>query len=373
MPIYNTVGLYRRMEAAKGSRRQRPICLDAAFFRRCRVRKIVAFYPYQNGGTSYIRTMQKMIEEQYEVIPFDEQLDEKCDFLLLRTIYLNWIEDFLNENHIRLLEKAKRYGVRIVWVFHNRAPHDAEKRVLCAQKLKFLIKKSDCIILHSKSSIQYLREYTTKLKESKVVYIEHPNYIGDYGSLSCNRFHKEKEDFVFAIYGNIRPYKNLEILIEAFKRLDAKYNCYLLIAGRCVDKEYLQRLRGMVKDETRISIQSKYILDVEMQAYVDYADILALPYDYTSSMNSGAMILAFSSAKTVIVPDISMSEDFPEELIYQYHYDDEEMHVEQLYTKMMEAYLTGREKNEEKGKVLQALMKEKYSKEMVKQKLIRLL
>lgn len=349
------------------------MCLDAVFLGD-KVRKIVAFYPYQNGGTSYIRTMQKIIEEQYEVIPFDEQLDEKCDFLLLRTIYLNWIEDILNENHMRLLEKAKRYGVRIVWVFHNRVSHDAEKQVLCIPRLKFLIEKADYIILHSKSSIQYLKEYMPRIKESKAVYIEHPNYIGDYGSLSCNRFHKEKENFVFAIYGMIRPYKNLEILIEAFKRLgEQQDSCRLFIAGRCVDKGYLQSLKSMIKDETRISIQPKYVSDVEMQAYLNYADVLVLPYDYTSSMNSGAMILAFSCAKTVIVPDISMAEDFSEELIYKYHYDDEEMHVEQLYKKMLEACLAGREKNEEKGKVLQDLMKEKYSKEIVKQKLLRLL
>ena len=90
-------------------------------------------------------------------------------------------------------------------------------------------------------------------------------------------------------------------------------------------------------------------------------------------MNSGAMLMAFSYAKTVIIPNICMAEDFPDELIYKYNYDSEESHVEQLYQKMKEAYLTGKHKNIQKGKELQAIVEVSYSKDAVKQKLLSLL
>ena len=44
----------------------------------------------------------------------------------IKCIYLNWIENTLDELDRQLLKKAKKMRVKIIWVFHNRLPHDTK-------------------------------------------------------------------------------------------------------------------------------------------------------------------------------------------------------------------------------------------------------
>lgn len=338
------------------------------------MRKIVAFYPFQKRGVSYIYNMQSMIESKYEVIDYRLLKKFHIDLLTVRTIYLNWIENDLEEDDIKLLKEAKRHRVKIIWVFHNKASHDAELRQKSIENIKFLTQVSDKIILHSKTSVNILKEYNSNINLKKTVYVEHPEFIGQYGTLKCknNMMLKEETGFVFGLYGNIRPYKNIEILINAFLRLDDNYKCRLVITGSCTDKEYLDKLFRLKGNDERIVIHTHFIEDMEMQTYLDYADVLVLPYSYASSMNSGAMLMAFSYQKTVIVPDICMAEDFPEDLIYKYHYENEQEHIEVLYHKVEEVYNAGRQEIAMKGKKLFDIVKKDYNRDCVKEKLLRL-
>lgn len=334
----------------------------------------VAFYPYINNRVYYISTMLGFIEKEYRVIDYKELKNGLYSLKNVRTIYLNWIEDALDNSDCELLRAAKRRRINIIWVFHNRISHDVKNYQLAIANIQFLIKVSTKIIIHSKSSIKFLREYSSNINSKKVFFIPIPNHSGDYFSLGdeIKKIRVEKDEFVFAMYGLIRPYKNIELLIEAFKRISEGYKCRLLIVGGAKNEEYFNKLENSSKGFENIIIRNYHINSLEMAAFLEKADVLVLPYDDVSSMNSGVMIMAFSYKKTVIVPDICMADDFDDSLFYKYHYDSEKDHVEKLYCKMKEACLAGKIINAEKGKALYEEVRSKNSKENVCRELLKL-
>ena len=344
---------------------------DSIYKMRKQERNIVAFYPYSLCQTSYIHTMQGFLESKYEVIDYFDLLDGFYDLREIRSIYLNWPENMIKDNDIRLIKKAKLCGVRIVWVYHNKIPHDSDKTDMVVRNTKFLIKISNIIIIHSRQSVEVLKQFEPKFKLDKVKYLGHPEFAGDYfGYMQTDKLQKHNDHFLFAFYSQIRPYKNIEILINAFNRLDKSYECELVIVGQSSSEEYFNSLKAISMDNDRITLISHYINSLEMAAYLERADILVLPYSYKSAMNSGTMIMAFSYKRTVIVPDICMANDYDESLIYKYTYGDEENHIHELQKKMEAAYKDGKEQCWGKGEKLYNIVVHDNAKDKVKKELI---
>lgn len=334
-------------------------------------RNIVAFFPYSLCQTSYIYTMQGFLETQYKVIDYSDLLDEVYDLWEIKSIYLNWSENVFKDKDIRLIKKAKSCGVKIVWVYHNIIPHDSDETDMAIRNTRFFIKISDVIIIHSHQSIEILKQFDPKLKYEKVKFLAHPEFVGDYfGYAQSDEAPRHKDRFRFAFYSQIRPYKNIEILINAFNRLDKSYECELVIVGQAPSKEYFNLLKEMSQNNDKITLTARYINSLEMAAYLEQANILVLPYSYKSAMNSGTMIMAFSYKRTVIIPDICMANEYDDSLIYKYTYGDEENHIHELHKKMEKAYKDGKERCREKGEKLYNIVTQDNAKNKVKEELI---
>lgn len=334
-------------------------------------RNIVAFYPYSLCQTSYIYTMQGFLESKYKVIDYFDLLNGVYDLWEIRSIYLNWPENMVKDKDIRLIKKAKCYGVKIVWVYHNKIPHDSDITDMVTRNTRFLIKISDVIIIHSRQSVEILKQFEPKLKYEKVRFLAHPEFVGDYfGYAHPDKTPGNKDCFLFAFYSLIRPYKNIEILINAFNRLNKSYDCRLVIAGYSPSEEYFSSLKEIAQNNDKVTLCSQYINSLEMAVYLEQADILVLPYSYKSAMNSGTMIMAFSYKRTVIVPDICMANDYDDSLIYKYTYGDEENHIQELHKKMEMAYKDGKERCREKGEKLYNIVTQDNAKNKVKEELI---
>ncbi len=336
-------------------------------------RNIVAFYPYSLCQTSYIYTMQGLLESKYKVIDYFDLLDGLYDLCEIRSIYLNWPETIMKDRDIRLIKRAKFYGVRIVWVYHNRVPHDSFTIDMAVENTRFLIKMSDTIIIHSRQSIEVLKQFEPKFRLEKVRFLEHPEFAGDYFEyMQTDEMSKYKDRFLFAFYSQIRPYKNIEVLINAFSRLDKSYDCELIIMGQAPSDQYFNSLQEIAQNNDRITLRAHYINSLEMAAYLKRADILVLPYSYESVINSGTMIMAFSYKRTVIIPDICMANDYDDSLIYKYNYRDEENHIQELHKKMENAYKDGKQICREKGEKLYNIVMRDNAKNKVKEDLIRI-
>lgn len=336
---------------------------------------VIAYYPYSYNTYFYHGLIQKMISEKYYVIDYYDIKKNIFQLNDIDAIYLNWIEDSMDTYDRTLISKAVQAGVKIFWVFHNRVSHERYKESECAANISFLLEYVTDIIILSRSSIKYLYEYISQLELKKIHYLPHPEYIGNYGSLENTKLKKAlmHSRFVFGCIGILRPDKNLELVIKAFKEFPYRQESKLLIAGRLNREDYLEVLEKFIDSDENIILLPEHIPDYMMNFYVESVDVLVLPHDVKTSMNSGVMLLAFSNKRTIIVSDICMTTEFNDALFYHYSYTDDEDHILKLAAQMEKAYKDGRKTVRKLGESLYKDILNNNSKEKVKNELYKIL
>lgn len=313
----------------------------------------------------FISNLFDILSDQYDIVGIEQVSNDISKIRKVKAIILNWTESFLSNSIRRNLILYKIMGVKICWVFHNRIPHDsANKNEI--KNMKWLADFSDYIIVLSKASKEYLPHVKRNVKKS--IYIPHINYIDKY-PIYKRDIRKEnniaEDEFMFSFIGALRPYKNIEIVIQAFKELSLK-NARLLIAGGEGRKNYISKLQKLCNGERNIILDAGFISNGEMEVYLRASDVLTLPYNKVSSMNSGAMIMAFSYGRTVIVSEIAMAKDLKEEkFLFVYDYADETENLKRMKDKMLEAYQIGQEGIRMMGEKAYLYVKENNSKEKV--------
>lgn len=121
---------------------------------------------------------------------------------------------------------------------------------------------------------------------------------------------------VVLFFGNIAPYKGVELLVEAFAELSAGSSDYrLIIAGRPKDClpywEQVQQLIRQFKLHPFIIERIQYVPDEDTEIYFKAADVLVLPY--THIFQSGVLFLGYNFGLPVIASDVgSLREDIEE-------------------------------------------------------------
>lgn len=102
-------------------------------------------------------------------------------------------------------------------------------------------------------------------------------------------------------FGLIREYKGLDLLIEAFSRLDSRYR--LIIAGEPYGSfDRYQKLIEACPDPSRIHVFPRYISDSEVRNYFSATDVAVLPY--RSATQSGISAVADNFEVPMIVTDV---------------------------------------------------------------------
>lgn len=301
------------------------------------------------GLNAYIENMKKCWGELYRVVSPSGAEDNICMLLNTKAIVLNWIEYDLSRNKMRRLIWYKTLGIKIIWVFHNRIPHDSSENAReidkIRKKMAFIAKISDVIILHSHSSLRYLKEYT--VNGDKAFYIPHVDYMRQV-QWARDLQRGNQDDFRFVFQGTISPYKNIELLVKVFQDLNLS-NCQLHIIGRPCSAEYAEKI-SRLSAGSEIYLKLECISDYAVGQEIQKGDVMVLPYDLRSSMNSGAMIAAFSNKRTVIVSANAMAQDLiDEDFLYVYDYLNQSDHYHRLKAAMKQAYENGMAVNREKG------------------------
>ena len=269
---------------------------------------------------------------------------KRCPWRLafLKAVNLNWYDDINEANHIKarliLLKKIcmisffKLFHVRIIYTLHNRIAHDGKSPVENMILKKFLMRRADTIALLSKKSRDYaVSVIGRKYKKGLFFYVGHPSYENHY----CTDQEKHA-GMVFLYYGMVRPYKNVELLLSAWKiagLTDAK----LIIAGKPVSEDYKNEIERIVQDVPNVELKLKYIENEQLDQMISGADIIVSPLDKKSSMNSGTLIKAMCMKKTIIIPDIEMTYDYDLENMFAYDYSGREEHLNVLSSKIKEA------------------------------------
>lgn len=181
------------------------------------------------------------------------------------------------------LLRLKIQNAPVVLTVHNLKPHESGNRLEDA-----LMARLDVLVV----SRTYLNEDPASDLTAGVVILH-----GRYPVLELDHSKKKSTDLLF--FGQLRPYKGIERLIDAFKALPG-VDRSLMICGIPEDRIYASSLEERASGDPRVKLMFDYLPDAELHHLISAASVVVLPYHYM--YNSGAALLALGHGARVLVP-----------------------------------------------------------------------
>lgn len=257
-------------------------------------------------------------------------------------VWLNWYENLplktipffkILLKKIFLLISLKIKKKKIITVFHNKKPHESKFPKINNWFFRFLLNKSNVIVILNEDSRKIVKDYIQK-KKINIVKISHPSY-------SCfPKINKniELNKFSILFFGNLRPYKNIELIIKLAEEFSYMN---FIIAGNPITKEYEEKILKLTKGLKNIELHLGFISDNMLDKLIEKSTILVLPYNLSSSLNSGVLYFALSKKINVIIPLIGSISDIKNKddiYTYLYNQESEKDHYLNLKNAVLEAY-----------------------------------
>jgi glycosyltransferase involved in cell wall biosynthesis len=212
---------------------------------------------------------------------------------------------------------AKAVQVKLVWTIHNLGSHEKQHPRFERFCHRQLVALCDKIIVHSQyAQKKVMAEYRIVSQNHSIHVIPHGNYIDIYP----NTFSRENarrelgilhDQQVFLYFGQIRSYKGIPELLEAFSQLNAP-RAFLMIAGRPYDVDLCDRLNDMIKGKENVRASLEFVPDERIQVYMNAADAIVLPFQ--DIFTSGSLLLAMSFGKAIILPALDSLDELIDDL-----------------------------------------------------------
>lgn len=312
----------------------------------------IIFNPQVNEENQYIQlTVKELRAKGYRIHALNDIFSGVKHFKSIKLVHLNWFENVDDRGFLVALRSFFRKmfvltvirvsGKPLVWTMHNRAPHEKRLAFFSRMIIRFLIRWSHRIIIHSHQSADILTGFGTGISK-KIIYLPHPNFIGSYGRVAIG-VERNNTALYLLFIGMVKPYKNVELLIDIVQRFGKQVQ--LTIAGKVLNPSYQQQIEKQVALAGNVTLLPHFIPDNDIPRLIASADALVLPYDITSSLNSGTAILAFSYEKTVICPEIGTIVDLGKQRddVFYYRYRTAAEHQTALHNQIMRALLLKQE------------------------------
>lgn len=307
--------------------------------------KKIVFEPVDGSANEYVGIILGQLKKNnFHVYSLHQMFSSLKIFRAVGLIHLNWYENVGSEIDFikKLLNLLLFFLTRkqIVWTMHNKTPHDKGKSIFQRILMYILARGASTIVIHSRLSEEVLITKYTFLRKTKqkIKYVPHPNYSDVYGEMIKSPCLEQQTDKLRLLFvGAVKPYKNIELLIsvaEEFSESDLE----IRIVGRTYSEAYHERLKESIRKTNSVKLIHKFIPNDEIPQYLAEVDLLILPYDISSSLNSGTAILAFSYGKSVICPKIGTTLDLKaKDKVLLYSYDTPNEHFLVLKQKVKEA------------------------------------
>lgn len=192
----------------------------------------------------------------------------------------------------------KRKNYTIVLTQHNFFEHGKDK--ISKLRLSTFNKADKIITLSSFTRNEFPQEFHQKIRV-----IKHGNvYEKEIDKYSIPQVEKNKGVITFLFIGLIRPYKGIELLIEAVKSLPENFHnrVELKIVGKAHNIDYLNKLLKLKEGLSNIQIVNKFLGYNEMVPLIQESDIGVLPY--LTATQSGVPYLFAGLLKPLIVTNV---------------------------------------------------------------------
>lgn len=208
---------------------------------------------------------------------------------------------------VAALDAFRMAGGGIVWTVHNVLPHDTDYPALDRAIRKAVVARAEVIHVLSAGTVEAAAS-TYEIPDEKVLHVPHPAYLGAYPDTTSEadarrHYHLGPDDLVYGFVGNIRPYKGLDDLLDAFEAVSATPRSdgrrrRLLIAGMPTPDPEVADALERAKRNADVVVDARRLPADDLALALRASDVVVLPY--RQSLSSGALLLALSFARPVI-------------------------------------------------------------------------
>lgn len=260
-----------------------------------RLRVVQSFRFGREQSNPYLAQLVRSLPESIECVEFSWRrvLVERYDVL-----HVHWPEWMIRRRSrwktagriilmVLMLTRIALSRKTVVRTVHNDAAHEPG-HPLEAVVLEWLDRLTGAAILLNPASPGFRDVPSTVILH------------GDYREWFASYPLAEPEAGRLVNFGLIRPYKGVERLIEAFAQIGDR-EVSLRIVGRPSTTELGETIRRMSERDARVHIHLAYVDDRQLALEVSSAELIVLPY--AAMHNSGAVILALSLGRPVLVPE----------------------------------------------------------------------
>ena len=236
----------------------------------------------------------------------------KAAFVLLlngtRIVHIQWMMD--RRADLRFIYLLRLLRFKIVYTVHNLLPHDEhtpENRAFFERVYRI----PDRLIVHSENNRKEMLELFT-VDPGKITMIPHGcqsvlfEHVPARPTAARDELGIPEDRQVILFFGMIKPYKGLDVLLQAFDTIRARCNrAMLVIAGQIAEdpatyRHYSTLLAKYSLDDS-LRVRNEYIPLEQVSSYFSAADLVVLPYLRASQ--SGVLLAAYAAGKPVVATD----------------------------------------------------------------------
>jgi glycosyltransferase involved in cell wall biosynthesis len=199
---------------------------------------------------------------------------------------------------------CRRRGSKIVLTVHDLLPHNTGD--IHKQIFHDLYQKVDRIICHSESIRERLAvEFS--VKEGKVAVIPHGPFFYDLPATAeqtLQSFELDPRKLLVLWQGIISPYKGIDLLLEAWQKVEATLEDVQLLIVGTGPTELLDQIREQIRSLKlqRVQLHPRFISAEELVALYRATDIVVYPYRAITT--SGALATGLALGKTIVASNL---------------------------------------------------------------------
>ncbi|MBV9274337.1 MAG: glycosyltransferase family 4 protein [Verrucomicrobia bacterium] len=239
-----------------------------------------------------------------------------------RLFHILWNNKFVILDRTLLMLYYRALGKRIAFTVHNvnAGWRDSNDTFLNRLTLRIQYRLCDHLFVHTEQMRRELRtHFAVGERKISVIPFGINNSVPNTELTSVDarqRLGLSSSQKVILFFGNIAPYKGLEVLVEALALLIAKDPSYrLVIAGKPKNCqlywEEIQRRIALLGLSGYVVERIEYVPDADTEIYFKAADVLVLPYKHV--FQSGVLFLGYNFGLPTIASDVgSLKEDIIE-------------------------------------------------------------
>lgn len=303
-------------------------------------------YPYRGGIAHYTTLLARHLRQQHEVLllsfsrqypgwlfpgrsdkdPSERPLRTEAEYILdplnpwtwrqtLRrlqawqpdAVLMQWWHPYFTPAWTVLTRAIKRQtpAPRLIFICHNVLPHEQGSRLgrwLPPLALRLALPSADHYLVHSTADGEILQQY---LPQAAFTVTPHPTYAA-VGSAANGKLPATLPDDrpLLLFCGFIRPYKGLDILLDALPLVLAKRPLHLLVAGEFWQGGIAQYQAQIDKlgIGAHVTLLDGYLPDEQLAVVMRRAAVVVLPY--RSATQSGIIQIAFGHLRPVITTNV---------------------------------------------------------------------